>query len=179
VWTLQFGSPEADVREADPFGHLLSVHNPTGPDLYRDEPWASYGILQGPKTSDRARLGREIRESRHPTKPLCAQETPPGNRYQLSSTRAGTSRGGHPEERLGRPDVGGRPQLRRHGRGLELGHLRGRPAVAGDAIGGPAEEHGGPAHAGRHGQAAARRRYAPGGAPNRRRKALLKAASDS
>jgi hypothetical protein len=83
VWTLQFGSPEADVREADPFGHLLSVHNPTGPDLYRDEPWASYGILQGPKTSDRARLGREIRESRHPTKPLCAQETPPGNRYQL------------------------------------------------------------------------------------------------
>ena len=72
------------VHEADPFGHLLSVHNPTGPDLYRDEPWTSYGILQGPKTSDRARLGREIRESRHPTKPLYAQETLwPGNRYQL------------------------------------------------------------------------------------------------
>lgn len=72
------------VREADPFGHLLSVHNPTGPDLYRGEPWTSYGILQGPKTSDRARLGRELRESHHPAKPLFAQETLwPGNRYQL------------------------------------------------------------------------------------------------
>ena len=47
------------------------------------------------------------------------------------------------------------------------------------AIGGLAEEDGPPALARCHGQAAARRRYAPGGAPNRRRKALLKAASDS
>lgn len=62
------------IRDLDPFGHLLSVHNRTGDDVYRDAPWASYGILQGPKTVDRQKLSEGLLRN-HGQKPLLAQET--------------------------------------------------------------------------------------------------------
>lgn len=70
------------IARADVFGHLLSVHNPTGPDAFKDARWASYSILQGPKTRNRQRLSDKLLEYRHDTKPLYAQETLwPGNIY--------------------------------------------------------------------------------------------------
>jgi hypothetical protein len=63
------------IRSLDPFGHPLSVHNRTGDDPYRDSDWTTYGVLQGPKTLDRARLRRGLAASHHPGKPLLAQET--------------------------------------------------------------------------------------------------------
>ena len=70
------------IRKADPYGHPLSVHNRTGDDPYRDSDWSTYGVLQGPKTTNRGRLSRGLLESHHPEKPLYAQETLwAGNRY--------------------------------------------------------------------------------------------------
>ncbi len=63
------------IGKLDPFGHLLSVHNRTGDDPYRNSDWTTYGVLQGPKTIDRSRLSRGLLESHHPRKPLLAQET--------------------------------------------------------------------------------------------------------
>jgi hypothetical protein len=63
------------IRELDVFGHPLAVHNRTGDDPYRDSAWSSYGILQGPKTPDRAKLSRGLLRNHHPRKPLLAQET--------------------------------------------------------------------------------------------------------
>ncbi|MBN1479654.1 hypothetical protein JXA70_05230 [candidate division KSB1 bacterium] len=34
------------IKNLDPFGHLLSVHNETGPDPFRHEEWHGYIILQ-------------------------------------------------------------------------------------------------------------------------------------
>jgi len=68
------------IKELDVFGHLLSVHNPTGDDQFRDADWTSYGVLQGPKTLDRKRLSAGLLNNHHATKPLYAQETLwPGN----------------------------------------------------------------------------------------------------
>ncbi|MDH7571798.1 MAG: DUF5060 domain-containing protein, partial [Armatimonadota bacterium] len=75
------------IRELDPFGHLLSVHNRTGDDPYRDSVWTSFGTLQGPKTTNRQELSRGLRESHHPAKPLLAQETLwSGNKYHPDYT---------------------------------------------------------------------------------------------
>jgi hypothetical protein len=63
------------LRELDVFGHPLAVHNRTGNDPYRDSAWTSYGVLQGPKTTDRTRLHRGLLRNHHPAKPLYAQET--------------------------------------------------------------------------------------------------------
>lgn len=63
------------IRRLDPYGHLLSVHNRTGDDPYRDADWTGYGVLQGPKTLERRRLGRGLLENHHSAKPLLAQET--------------------------------------------------------------------------------------------------------
>jgi hypothetical protein len=63
------------IQAANVFGKPLSVHNRTGSDEYRDEPWTNYGILQGPKTIERRQLSRGLLESHHPEKPLLAQET--------------------------------------------------------------------------------------------------------
>jgi hypothetical protein len=69
-----------EIRAADVFGHPLAVHNKNGDDPYRDSPWSSYGILHGPKTTDRGALSAELLENHHPAKPLYAQETLwPGN----------------------------------------------------------------------------------------------------
>lgn len=65
----------AMIQRLNVFEKPLSVHNRTGSDEYRDEPWATYGIMQGPKTLDRVELSRGLLESHHPEKPLLAQET--------------------------------------------------------------------------------------------------------
>jgi len=58
------------------------VHNPTGDDLYRDEEWPDYGILQGPKTTDLKKLSKGLLENHRPNGALYAQETLwPGNKY--------------------------------------------------------------------------------------------------
>jgi hypothetical protein len=70
------------IKELDVFGHLLSVHNPTGDDQFKNADWASYGILQGPKTTDRGKLSRGLLRNHHQARPLYAQETLwPGNKY--------------------------------------------------------------------------------------------------
>ena len=63
------------IRRLDIFAHLLSVHNRTGDDPCRDSLWTNYGILQGPKTTDRAKLSQGLLRNHHPEKPLLAQET--------------------------------------------------------------------------------------------------------
>jgi len=64
-----------EIQEMDVFGHLLSVHNRTGDDAFKDKDYTSYGTLQGPKTLDRSKLGRGILKNHHSQKPLYAQET--------------------------------------------------------------------------------------------------------
>jgi hypothetical protein len=63
------------IRAADVFGHPLTVHNATGDDACRDQPWLNFGTLQGPKTTDRAALSDGLLRNHHPAKPLYAQET--------------------------------------------------------------------------------------------------------
>ena len=76
------------IASLDVFGHLLTVHNPTGDDAFGHQPWVSYVTLQGPKTVDRKELGETILRNRQADKPLYAQETLwPGNR--LHARRAG------------------------------------------------------------------------------------------
>jgi hypothetical protein len=65
----------AEIARLDPFQHPISVHNPPGDDPFRDQPWLTYGTLQGPKTFDRATLRDGLLRSHHPQKPLLAQET--------------------------------------------------------------------------------------------------------
>lgn len=68
------------IARHDPYGHLLSVHNPTGDDCFGQEDWVGYITLQGPKTVERARLAEAHRRNGRPGKPLYAQETLwPGN----------------------------------------------------------------------------------------------------
>jgi CubicO group peptidase (beta-lactamase class C family) len=70
------------IDSLDIYGHLLSCHNYTGDDIFKDEPWTDYGILQGPKTLDRKMLHEGISKNHHEDKPLYAQETLwPGNMY--------------------------------------------------------------------------------------------------
>lgn len=74
----------AAIQAINIFGRPLSVHNRTGDDEFRDEPWLTYGTLQGPKTANRATLGRGLRDSHHAAKPLLAQETLwSGNTYHI------------------------------------------------------------------------------------------------
>ncbi|MCX8038164.1 MAG: DUF5060 domain-containing protein [Candidatus Sumerlaeia bacterium] len=63
------------IRKLDVFRHPVSVHNQTGDDPYRDSDWTDYGVLQGPKTTDRKRLSAGLLKNQHPAKPLYAQET--------------------------------------------------------------------------------------------------------
>ena len=81
------------IANLDPFGHLLSVHNPTNQNPFRDQPWATYSVLQGPKTLDPGVLSAGLLKHHHPEKPLYAQETLwPGNvvghpKYSLTNVR--------------------------------------------------------------------------------------------
>jgi len=70
------------IARLDLFGHPLSVHNRTGDDPYKGSAWTTFGTLQGPKTVDRAKLGRALLANHHAAKPLLAQETLwSGNKY--------------------------------------------------------------------------------------------------
>jgi hypothetical protein len=63
------------IRRLDAFGHLLTIHTPTGDSPFRDEAWLSYVTLQGPKTFDQRELSAGLLRNHHPQKPLYAQET--------------------------------------------------------------------------------------------------------
>ncbi|MBC8470422.1 MAG: DUF5060 domain-containing protein [Planctomycetes bacterium] len=77
----------AEIQQLDVFGHLLSVHNRTGDDEFKDKDYTNYGTLQGPKTLDRKKLSRDILRNHHPRKPLYAQETLwAGNKYHPKYT---------------------------------------------------------------------------------------------
>jgi len=74
----------AAIQAINVFAKPLSVHNRTGHDEFRDEPWLTYGTLQGPKTVNRAWMGRQLLASHHAEKPLLAQETLwSGNTYHI------------------------------------------------------------------------------------------------
>ncbi|MCX8157305.1 MAG: DUF5060 domain-containing protein, partial [Verrucomicrobiae bacterium] len=76
------------IQQHNVFGKPLSVHNRTGDDEFRNEPWLTYGTLQGPKTVNRAHLARGLLESHHPAKPLLAQETLwSGNTYHIQGIK--------------------------------------------------------------------------------------------
>jgi hypothetical protein len=62
------------IRRLDPFDHLLSAHEPTGDNRFRDQDWMSYVVLQGPKTVDLKKLSAGLLRN-HAGKPLYAQET--------------------------------------------------------------------------------------------------------
>jgi hypothetical protein len=75
------------IKNLDVFGHLLSVHNRTGDDYFKNKDYTDYSILQGPKTLDRKKLSRGLLENHHPAKPLYAQETLwAGNKYHPKYT---------------------------------------------------------------------------------------------
>jgi hypothetical protein len=70
-----------EIAQLDPFGHLLSCHNETGNDVFKDFSWVSYGIVQGGKTTNLAELSKYLLSNHHPQKALYAQETFwPGNK---------------------------------------------------------------------------------------------------
>lgn len=63
------------IRKLDVFGHLLSCHTQTGDSPYVNQDWASYVVMQGPKTLDLRELSAGMLKNHHPRKPLYAQET--------------------------------------------------------------------------------------------------------
>jgi CubicO group peptidase (beta-lactamase class C family) len=71
------------IDSLDIYNHLLSCHNQTGGiDIFEDESWSNYGILQWPKTTDREQMSKILCSAHHNEKSLYAQETLwPGNKY--------------------------------------------------------------------------------------------------
>jgi hypothetical protein len=70
------------IDSLDVYDHLLSCHNYNEDDLFKNESWTNYEILQGPKTLIREKLSEGLLDNRHPEKPLYAQETLwPGKKY--------------------------------------------------------------------------------------------------
>lgn len=70
------------ISEADIFGHLLTVHCPTGDSEFKDEPWLDFVTLQGPKTTNRKELYEGLLRNHPDRKGLYAQETIwPGNKH--------------------------------------------------------------------------------------------------
>lgn len=70
------------IHDRDPHRRPITVHNATGDDAFRGEPWFGFGTLQGPKTTDRRRLAEGLLRNHHPARPLFAQETLwPGNTF--------------------------------------------------------------------------------------------------
>ncbi len=63
------------VRDLDVFGHLVTCHNKTGNDAFKDKAWSGYGTLQGPKTTSRSTLSAGLLANHHASKPLYAHET--------------------------------------------------------------------------------------------------------
>jgi CubicO group peptidase (beta-lactamase class C family) len=70
------------IKEFDVFGHLVSVHNPTGDDLFKDEDWLGFVTLQGWKGTNLAQVSQGMLKNHHGAKPLYAQEVFwPGNMF--------------------------------------------------------------------------------------------------
>lgn len=77
------------IKEADLFGHLLTIHCPTGDSEFKDEPWLDFVTLQGPKTTDRKKLYEGLLRNHPGEKGLYAQETLwPGNKYHPAYTNS-------------------------------------------------------------------------------------------
>ncbi len=67
------------VKSLDVFGHLVSDHNVTGENAFKDELWEDFTTLQGPKTLNRQALSAGLLEA-HTNQPLYAIEALwPGN----------------------------------------------------------------------------------------------------
>jgi len=70
------------IKKLDIFGHLVSVHNPSGDDPFKDEDWLSFVTLQGWKGTNLSDVHRALLKNHHSAKPLYAQEVFwPGNKY--------------------------------------------------------------------------------------------------
>jgi hypothetical protein len=71
-----------EIKKLDVFGHLLSVHNPSGDDPFRNEDWLSFVTLQGWKGANLSDVNKGLLKNHHKAKPLYAQEVFwPGNKY--------------------------------------------------------------------------------------------------
>ena len=72
----------SEIKELDIFGHLVSIHNPSGDDPFKDEDWLSFVTLQGWKGTDFSGINKALLKNHHRAKPLYAQEVFwPGNKY--------------------------------------------------------------------------------------------------
>jgi hypothetical protein len=68
------------IDSLNPFGHLVSIHNPPGDDPFREEPWAGYTTLQGATGNDWQAIHEFVRRNATGTRPVFAQEVFwPGN----------------------------------------------------------------------------------------------------
>jgi hypothetical protein len=71
-----------EIRELDIFDHLISVHNPSGDDPFRNEDWLSFVTLQGWKGTNFSGINKALLKNHHHAKPLYAQEVFwPGNKF--------------------------------------------------------------------------------------------------
>jgi hypothetical protein len=71
-----------EIKKMDIFGHLISVHNPSGDDPFKDEDWLSFVTLQGWKGTNLTNVHEALLKNHHSAKPLYAQEVFwPGNKY--------------------------------------------------------------------------------------------------
>jgi CubicO group peptidase (beta-lactamase class C family) len=70
------------IRELDVFGHLVSIHNPSDDDPFKDEDWLGFVTLQGWKGTDLRQISQGMLKNHHNAKPLYAQEVLwPGNMH--------------------------------------------------------------------------------------------------
>jgi CubicO group peptidase (beta-lactamase class C family) len=70
------------IRDLDVFGHLISVHNRSGDDPFKDQDWLSFVTLQGWKGTDLPQISQGMLKNHDEAKPLYAQEVLwPGNMY--------------------------------------------------------------------------------------------------
>ncbi len=70
------------IKEMDPYGHAISIHNQTNTEDFLEQEWLDYGTLQGPKTTNRRKLYEGTMKRRNPGRALYSQETLwPGNMY--------------------------------------------------------------------------------------------------
>lgn len=93
MWKSELDKLGYLIRRYDPYGHLITIHNETGPNAFVHEEFIDFVTLQGPKTIDRRALGRQVLRQRLEGRPLYAQETLwPGNtlghpRYTIDDIR--------------------------------------------------------------------------------------------
>jgi hypothetical protein len=67
------------IKSLDVFGHLVTEHNVTDQNAFKDEPWEDFSTLQGPKTVNRQSLSSGLLGA-HTNQPLYALEVLwPGN----------------------------------------------------------------------------------------------------